>query len=57
MKDSTCIKLGKPDVLWMAKKYGLSIFEAHAGLFRWSVKGIFDAYVMWPFEKELIYEF
>ena len=36
--------------------YGLAIFEAHAGLFRWSMKGIFDAYVLWPFGKKLIYK-
>ena len=33
-----------------------SHFEAHAGLFRFSMKGIFDAYVLWPFGKKFIVE-
>ena len=33
-----------------------SRFEAHAGLFRLSIKGIFDAYVLWPFDKNFIFE-
>ena len=33
-----------------------SRFEAHTGLFRLSMKGIFDLYVPWPFRKSFIYE-
>ena len=29
--------------------------EAHAGLFRSLMKGIFDPYVLWPFDKKLIF--
>ena len=32
----------------------MSHFEAHAGLFRFSMKGIFDPYVLWPFGKNFI---
>ena len=32
-----------------------SRIEAHAGLFRLLMKGIFDPYVLWPFDKELIF--
>ena len=28
--------------------------EAHAGFFRLLMKGIFDPYVLWPFDKKLI---
>ena len=31
-----------------------SRIEAHAGLFRLLVKGIFDPYVLWPFDKNMI---
>ena len=30
-------------------------FEAHTGLFRLLMKGIFDPYVLWPFDKKLIF--
>ena len=33
-----------------------SRFEAHAGLLRLSVKGIFNAYVRWPFGRNFIFE-
>ena len=33
-----------------------SCLEAHAGLFRLSMQGIFDAYVLWPFGKSFIFE-
>ena len=33
-----------------------SNFEAHAGLFRLPMKGIFDAYVLRPFGKKFIFE-
>ena len=32
-----------------------SRFEAHAGLFRLLMKVIFDAYVLWPFSKKIIF--
>ena len=32
-----------------------SRIEAHAGLFRSLMKGIFDPYVLWPFDKKLIF--
>ena len=31
-----------------------SLLEAHAGFFRLLMKGIFDPYVLWPFDKKLI---
>ena len=31
-----------------------SCLEAHAGFFRLLMKGIFDPYVLWPFDKKLI---
>ena len=31
-----------------------SHFEVHAGIFRLLMKGIFDAYVLWSFDKKLI---
>ena len=31
-----------------------SRLEAHAGFFRLLMKGIFDPYVLWPFDKKLI---
>ena len=34
-----------------------SRFEAHAGLFRLSMKGIFDAYVLWTFDQKIFFEF
>ena len=34
----------------------LSCFEAHTGLFRLLMKGIFYPYVLWPFDKMLISE-
>ena len=34
-----------------------SHLEAHAGLFRMHMKGIFDAYVLWPFDKSFVFEF
>ena len=33
-----------------------SRFEAHAGHFRLLMKGIFDAYVLWPFDKKSFFE-
>jgi hypothetical protein len=32
-----------------------SRIEAHAGLFRSLMKGIFNPYVLWPFDKKLIF--
>ena len=32
----------------------MSRLEAHAGFFRLLMKGIFDPYVLWPFDKKLI---
>ena len=32
----------------------MSGLEAYAGFFRLLMKGIFDHYVLWPFEKKLI---
>ena len=32
-----------------------SRFEARAGLFRWLMKGIFDPYLLWSFEKKVIF--
>ena len=32
----------------------MSRLEAHAGFFRVLMKGIFDPYVLWPFDKKLI---
>ena len=34
----------------------MSRFEAHAGLFKLSVNGIFYAYVLVPFGKKIIFE-
>ena len=34
----------------------LSRSEAHAGLFRLSMKGIFDPYLLRPFDKTFIFE-
>ena len=31
-----------------------SRLEAHPGIFRLLMKGIVDAYVLWPFDKNLI---
>ena len=31
-----------------------SCLEAHAGFFRLLMNGIFDPYVLWPFDKKLI---
>ena len=36
--------------------YKTSLFEAHAGLFRLSMKEIFNAYLLWPFGKNFIFE-
>ena len=33
-----------------------SCFEAHAGLFRLLMKGIFDAYVLLSFDKSFVFE-
>ena len=33
-----------------------SHLEAHAGIYGLLMKGIFDAYVLWPFGKKLIFE-
>ena len=30
-----------------------SRLEAHAGIYRLLMKGIFDAYVLWPFDKKI----
>ena len=32
-----------------------SCFETHIGLFILPMKGIFDPYVLWPFDKKLIF--
>ena len=32
-----------------------SCLEAHAGLFRLLMKGIFGPYALWPFDKKLIF--
>ena len=32
----------------------MSRLEAHADFFRLLMKGIFDPYVLWPFDKKLI---
>ena len=32
-----------------------SYLEAHAGFSRFLMLGIFDPYVLWPFEKKLIF--
>ena len=32
-----------------------SRIEAHAGLFRTLMKGIFNPYVLWPLDKKLIF--
>ena len=32
-----------------------SYFEAHVCLFRLLMKGIFDPYVLWPFDKKLVF--
>ena len=34
--------------------FNASHLEAHAGFFRLLMKGIFDLYVVWPFDKKLI---
>ena len=34
----------------------MSCFEADAGISKLLMKGIFDAYVLWPFDKKLILE-
>ena len=34
----------------------MSHLEAHAGFFRLLMKGIFDPYVLWPFDKKFIFE-
>ena len=31
-----------------------SHLEAHAGFFRLHMKGIFDPYALWPFDKKII---
>ena len=56
-------KLGRPnDKLLKYRKVTSSSdsntfrFEANAGLFRLSTKGIFDAYVLWLFGKKFIFE-
>ena len=33
-----------------------SRLEAYVGFFRLLVKGIFDPYVLWPFDKKLIFQ-
>ena len=33
-----------------------SPLEAHAGIFRLLMKGILDAYILWPFDKKFIFE-
>jgi hypothetical protein len=33
-----------------------SHLEAHAGIYRLLMKGIFNAYVLWPIDKKLIFE-
>ena len=33
-----------------------SHLEAHLGIYRLVMKGIFDAYVLWPFGKKFIFE-
>ena len=34
-----------------------SCFEPHPGFYRLLMKGIFDAYVLWPLEKIIFFEF
>ena len=34
--------------------FNTSCLEAHAGFLRLLMKGIFDPYVLWPFDKKLI---
>ena len=38
------------------KSSNTSHFEAYAGLFRLAMKVIFDAYVLWPFSKNFLFE-
>ena len=33
-----------------------SCLEAHAGFFRLLMKGIFNPYVLWPFDRKLIFK-
>ena len=46
---------------WLTYRYcivasiSLSCFEAHEGLFRLLIRGIFNLYVLWPFDKKLIF--
>ena len=34
----------------------MSRLEEHAAIYRLLIKGIFDAYVLWLFDKKLIFE-
>ena len=34
--------------------FNTSHLEAHTGFFRLLIKGIFNPYVLWPFDKKLI---
>ena len=43
----------------MYRKVGTSNtshLEAHIGIYRLLMKGIFDAYVLWPFDKKFVFE-
>ena len=38
-------------------EYGkVASLEAHTGTYRFLMKGIFDDYILWPFDKKLIFE-
>ena len=34
----------------------MSRLEAHAGIYRVLMKGIFGAYLLWPFDRKFIFE-
>ena len=52
------LKQKKPNLLKEAYRKvassNTSHLEAHAGFFRLLMKGIFDPYVLWPFDKKWI---
>ena len=50
------MSFGKLDTVYVVASISLSCFEAYAGLFRLIVKGIFDAYVLWAFDENFIFE-
>ena len=41
-------------VLYTVASSNMSCLEAHVGFFRLLMKGIFDPYALWPFEKKEI---